>query len=469
MATQPDPRDYVTRDSTSLMSLGSVLRFGGINISWLTLRDDNGRPDGIRVPTDFEVRDALNTVLDMGVGTVRVLSLGASAGCAQCLLPAPGPLNPDALKQADHVLRLAHDAGLKVIIPLAGPGTACPAQGPADPVYDTPCTFAAWRGKPVGAFYTDPQVRGDFVQFVTALLHHVNVETGIAYMDDPTILAWENCDGCGAGQDTHTIAGWTEFLGQTIKGMDTHHLYENGAFAGRIASGAGAPAREDLALPSVDMIGDRLPPRPGTAPADLFTDALQAVTKAGRIYVIDSYGWTPAFFPAIDDLQAFHAAFIHDRTDTGAFVTDLQGHADQGGYLPPTRPGFPALYFPGAPSGQMDSDTVQARARAVRRFSYRMMDFTPPAFSQTGAAEILSAVHGKLRWRGTAGALKYSIERTNDVTMDGSWVNVCDQCASDTSPEWQDPSVPAGPVWYRIIAFNANMHIGLASAPVQDK
>jgi hypothetical protein len=98
-----------------------------------------------------------------------------------------------------------------------------------------------------------------------------------------------------------------------------------------------------------------------------------------------------------------------------------------------------------------------------------MLDMPPIAFTQADAPKIISAVHGKLRWRGGAGALKYSIERTDDVSLDGSWTVLCDQCVSDADSSWQDPSVPTGPAWYRIKPYNANLHVGLPSAPVANK
>lgn len=468
LATQPDPRDYITRADTSLLTQGNPLRFGGINVSWLGLRDDTGRPADARMPTNFEVEDMLTTVLAMGIGTIRVLSLGASAGCAQCLEPSLGALNPDALKHMDHVLKVARDAGIKIVIPLAGPGNNCPSGDSLDPVYDTPCIFARWRGLPDNLFYTDTGVRADFIRFVGELLRHVNAETGLAYKDDPTIMAWENCDGCGAKLDGKTSADWTEFLGQSIKAIDKSHLYENGAFAGRLGTQRGAAPPEQWALPGVDIVGDRVEPPPG-APPDAFVDALQAVTKAGRVYVIDEYSWTPAHFPSVDDLAAFQTALVKNRIATGALASDLAGHAENGGYLPPARPGQAALYFPGTAAPPIDLDAMQARARAVRRFSYSMIDMIPIAFAQADSPKIISIVHGKLRWRGTAGALKYSIERTDDVSLSGSWQMLCDQCATDANPTWQDPSVPTGPAWYRITAYNANLHIGLPSDPVANK
>ncbi len=467
LATQPDPREYVTRADTQLSALGEPLRFGGVNVAWLGLRSDTGRGEDARLPTDFEMTDLFATVRMMGVGYIRVASLAASAGCGACLVPAPGQINDDTLRHEDHVLKLARDAGVKIIVPLAGAGI-CPPTGPLDPVAATQCVYARARGLPDADFYTDAQLRDDLARHVTRLLNHINPETGLAWKDDPTILAWENCDGCGTGVDAKTLADWTEFLGRTIKIADSKHLYENGAFAGRLGSQAGAVDGSLLSLPSVDIVGDRIAPFPGEPPT-LFADARRAVNQAGRAYVIDSYGWTPAQWATEADFEAFLTALVKDRNVSGAFVNDLGAHADHGGWLPPTRPDQATLYFPAAPTKQMDAATMEPRARAVRRLSYRMMDLVPVSFANAAAPQIISVERGKVTWRGSAGAAKYSIARTNDLIATGSWDTVCDQCATDADPAWQDPAVPNEPVWYRITPYNANLHAGLPSEPVKNK
>ncbi len=467
MATQPDARDFFTRSETNLMSLGVPTRFAGLNVSWLGLRSDTGLPQDAHLPSQYEVGDALGTVQVLGSGFVRAASVLASAGCAACLAPAPGEINPQTRDFVDHLLRVARDDGIKLVLPLAGSG-ACPENGPADPVAGTQCMFARARGLPPREFYSDAQVRNDFVRHVYSLLDHINPETGMAWKDDATILAWENCDGCGDGVDNATLADWTEFLGQALKAKDKHHLYENGAFAGRLGGGAGAPTEAQIGLPSVDIVGDRLAPKAGTAP-DFFAPAQQAVTQAGRIYFVDSYGWAPSNWTTLDDLEAFFTELKRDRLVDGVFSSDLGAHADQGGWLPPTRPGVQMLFFPQAPTPKVDAATMAERSRAVRRMSYGMMDLSPVAFAQPDPPEILSARHGKLTWRGTPGASAYSIERSTDLTQTGSWVTLCDRCVTDADPHWQDSAVPAGPVWYRITPFNPNMHTGMPSQPMQNQ
>ncbi len=463
MATQPDPREFVTRADTALTLLGVQLRFGGLNVSWLGLRSDTGQPQDARYPTEFELLDAVRTVRIMGAGYIRVTSLGASAGCALCLAPAPGQINPAALTHIDHVLKLARDNGLKIVVPLSG-GSPCPAAGALDPVFATQCTFARWRSLPDAEFYSSPVVRADFAHYVGQLLNHLNPETGLLWKDDPTILAWENCDGCGAATDPRTLGDWTEFVGQTIKAIDTHHLYENGAFAGRINTANAA----FLATPSVDIVADAVAPQPGARP-DLFADALATVLKTGRVYLIDSYAWTPQNWATGDDLQAFLTALVKHREAAAAFASDLGAHADAGGWLPPTRPGMATLYYPGLNTPKMDFDTMTQRARAVRRLSYRMTDLLPAAFATVDQPDLLSVQNGKLAWRGAAGAVNYSVSRSTDLTTTGSWTTLCDACVTDEHPTWQDPNVPPGAVWYRITPFNANQHAGLPSEPVRNK
>ncbi len=469
MANQPEAADFVSRSDSQLMVIGIGKRFGGINVSWLGLLQagQGATATAPRVPTAYEIKDALQTVHVMASGYVRSVSLGSSAGCAACLVPAPGQINVEALAHLDLVLRQARDAGVKLIIPLSGRLGACPGSGEPDPVAGQACVFARWRQKDGAAFYTDAAVRGDFTAFVTKLLNHLNPLTGLTYADDPTIMAWENCDGCGAGMDPSILAEWTEFLGRTIKATGTHQLYENGAFAGRLGHGAGTIPGGLVALPTVDILGDRVMPDADPSGSGVAA-AVDEVTRLNRVYVIDAYGWTPAQFPTQDGFEQLLHGIIANRLITGAFLSDLSGHADQGGNLPPGLDGQ-SLYFPGTTTPAAADDVMQERARAVRRLSFGMQDLLPLPFLNVGRPIIISAVHGHLVWQGASGATTYGIARSKDITAGGSWQTVCDRCVTDAAGSWQDPSPAAGPVWYRMIPYNMNDHAGMYSEPVANK
>ncbi len=70
-----------------------------------------------------------------------------------------------------------------------------------------------------------------FEEHIAALLNHKNSLTGIAYKDDPTILAWENTNGLGllgfSGVNPATLVQWVDVIGEYIKSIDKNHLYED--------------------------------------------------------------------------------------------------------------------------------------------------------------------------------------------------------------------------------------------------
>jgi hypothetical protein len=477
MASEPDPAAFVKRADTGLTLLGDPLRFAGADIAWLGLRQDAGSPP--RRPTAYEVRDALQTVQALGGTVIRAATLAGTAGCALCLEPEKGRFNADAFASLDATLKAAGDMGIRVILPLAGPAADCPTPQAAEPdaaASDTICPYVTWQGASGrAAFFTNPDVRAAFLAHVHALLSHVNALTGVAYRDDPTILAWENCTGCGDGSDPAAVSAWTEAVGQAIRQQDRFHLYENGAFAGHILPHAPHPvSATEAAPPSVDIVGDILPSQPSEAATRaMLVAATGAVNAAGRVYVLDGFDSGPRPFKTEADFETFLDAVVRQRSVAGALLSGLQAHADTGGYLPPppaTSIGGTALYFPGRTTTDMTQDEMVTRMRALRRFEFAMTDMlTAPSYLLTPKPEIISAAHGHVLWRGAAGALNYTIERSPNPDLPNGWQVVCDQCVTDNQAGWQDPSLPAGTVWYRIMPFNINGHKALPSPAVQDR
>ncbi len=462
LAGEPDPRDFVKRTGSALTLQGRPMRFGGVNIIWLGLRQDG--TGELRRPTAYEVRDALATARALGAEVVRLPGLASTAGCKLCLEPAPGQMNPDVFAQIDLVLESARDMGLKLILPLADSGADCSGGGA------TGVICASTKTAP-GAFFTDPRVQAAFATRVRAILTHVNSLSGAIYGNDPAILAWEDCDACAAAGEPAAVSAWVEHTGKMVKAADTRHLYESGAFAGHIGPAAAAPVAAALyATPSVDIIGDR-PVIAGGGPdvRAAFSRQMEAIAPVGRAYVLDDFGWAPPLWRTEADLEAWLADIVRERMLQGALTGNLQGHADQGGYLPPpppAGPGVAALYFPGVATPGMDLATMEERGRALRRFNFAMVDITlAPSYLLTPKPEILSAKHGRITWRGSAGAASYTIERSPDPSAPGTWTTLCDGCATDVAGFWQDPSPPDAPAYYRVMPLNINGHRAVPSEP----
>ena len=480
LAAEPDPSDFVTRADARLTLLGDPIRFSGADLPWLGVRAALSAGAPLHVPTAYEVHDVLATLQVLGGTVIRARTAAGSAGCPQCIEPSQGRFNDQAFAQLDMILKQARDMGLKIILPLAGPAPGgsgdCNQAAEAEPVGGGICTYVKWQGgSNPQAFFTDDRVRAAYLAHVTTVLTHVNALTGVAYADDPTIIAWENCEGCGRTADPAALAAWTEQVGRTIHQDDHHHLYENGAAAGRIFPGSAAPLAPAIAAtPSVDIVGDTVGPQQAhpaggakPTPRDI-ANAGAGITASQRAYIIDSFDWSPATWSSQADLDAFTEAVAKRRDITGALVAGLDGHADAGGYLPPGE--TPALYFPGRPSAGLDMAEADARGRAIRHLGFEMGDIRPiPNFPYPPPPEIIAVAGGRITWRGSPGARFYSIERSADPSTPGSWSFICKLCVTDAQASWQDPSVPKGPVWYRISAANANDHVARPSQPVANR
>src|SRR5689334_8922973 len=84
---------FVQRNGNQLLLNGQPFRFAGANMHWLALNDQT------LYPSQFQVNDALDTAVEMGLTVVRSHDLGISVGCPNCLEPTLGVFNDAALQQ----------------------------------------------------------------------------------------------------------------------------------------------------------------------------------------------------------------------------------------------------------------------------------------------------------------------------------------------------------------------------------
>lgn len=139
----------------------------------------------------------------------------------------------DGLEKLDYVIAEAADRGIRLVIPFTNNWNAF---GGMD-------QYVRW-GQTAGLgtdthvdFYTDPTIRGWFQSWISTLLNRVNTITGVAYKDDPTIMAWElanepRCTSAGAYPngdcDVDTITTWADEMSTYVKSIDTNHLLTAG-------------------------------------------------------------------------------------------------------------------------------------------------------------------------------------------------------------------------------------------------
>ncbi|MFI2714460.1 carbohydrate binding domain-containing protein [Micromonospora sp. NPDC018662] len=437
----PDPPSrrtepaFVVRDGSRLSLAGRPFRFAGPNMYWLGLDENVGGtdpadPPAVDHPTYFRIRDGLTTAKRMGATVVRAHTLGVSTGDPHSLEPSLGEFNPAAFDRIDYAIAEAGRLGLRLVVPLTDNW-----QYYHGGRYD----FLRWLGLSTendGAlFYTDPAARAAFKQYVRTLLSHVNRYTGKAYPDDPTIMAWE------LGNELNGMtADWVDDLAGHVKTLAPRQLVAAGSQHGTDPAVLGSPY--------VDISDSHY--YPPTA-AGIAADAA-AATAAGKVYLAGEFGSGQATDELLDQVAA-------NPDVSGALFWSLFGHHDHSGFVP-HGDGF-TVHYPG------DTPAMREAVAALTRFAGTMAGRPAPAV--TGDRPLLTAIDADygittLRWRGTAGAAGYLVQRRGPG---GAWATVSGTrpLRADDAP-WFDLTTPAGRVTYRVVAVDATGATVAVSPPV---
>jgi mannan endo-1,4-beta-mannosidase len=87
----------------------------------------------------------------------------------------------------------------------------------------------AWYGSSDESsfFFRDPRTKRDYRNWVAHVVQRVNPLTGLAYRDDPTIMAWELMNEGNASPESLRLA-WTAEMSAYVKSQDSNHLIGSG-------------------------------------------------------------------------------------------------------------------------------------------------------------------------------------------------------------------------------------------------
>jgi mannan endo-1,4-beta-mannosidase len=410
----------------------------------------------------------------MGARVVRSQTMGDSVGCELCIEPRLGVFNPQAFDSIDYAIKAAHDRGIRLIVTLAGDCATCAFGGLGQ--------YLEWTGqKDFKAFFTDPAVIAAFEAHADAVLNHKNALTGVRYKDDPTILAWENCNVCGIAvvwtspsKDLSPYLAWIDTIGKFIKSVDSRHLYLDTSGFFRFDKSALDAKTPDLVTFEYYPHWDALISTGEKTTAHTFSQDAAAVTARGKVYIINEFGWDVTDWPTRDAFQTVLHTLEEDPNIAGDGYWALQAHADNFGWQPiPANVSDPAyalkgesgqwwaLYYGGIGTLVNTADDMRARAQQLRNHAYAMAGTPVPPHMVPSPPVITTKGIGLIGWRGSAGAIRYSVQR--QVGESGTWETICDKCATDADSPWPDPK-PAGifGVTYRVIAHNPE---GTPSAP----
>jgi len=451
---------FVTRSGSKLMLNGTVYRFSGANIYWGGL-DDDAR-DALNYPTHFRVNAALATVTEMGGTVVRCQSCGISTGSPLSVEPSLGRFNQAALEHVDYFVAEAGKHGLRLDIPLTDSyrfdlggyrdftdwlGLSSPGD----------CPSAACASQ----FYDNPRAIKAFEQYIRVLLNHVNVYTGVANKDNPTIMSWETGNEMPYGRGgAAEFTKWTATISAYIKSIAQRQL---------VMDGSRSLDPGDLKLPDVDIESPHFYPLYN---AELAADA-RLTAAAHKALVVGEYAWNDGV-----DLAVFLSLIYRTPSISGDLYWDLLPLDDNFGFVN-HYDGY-QLHFPGdstdvlgsalPPVGAVGSDA--ALVAQLRRHAYAMAGEPVPPYAVPGqpvitnVERVRSATAGSgniVEWRGAVGAASYVVHRSVSGAA-GPWA-LAGWVPASVQPPWLDLAGPAGPdVWYRVTAVNPDGVAGPNSA-----
>jgi hypothetical protein len=195
------------------------------------------------------------------------------------------------------------------------------------------------------------------------------------------------------------------------------------------------------------------------------------------VFIVNEFGWDRTDWKTTADLQHVLDTVAQDSNISGDDFWALQSHLDNFGFQPIPADCHDAayaekgecgewwaVYYPGRKTLVMSAEDMASRVQQLRTHAYVMAGVTVPKHAVPPAPVITSTVFGGLvAWRGSAGAVRYSIERLDPSSR--QWQTVCDKCATDSDAPWADPHPIFFGVQYRVTAFNADNAPSVPSQP----
>lgn len=379
-AAEPVRPSFVLRQGDKLLLNGEEFRFVGVN-AW-NLATGTTKEE----PSAYELNDLMKTFNEMGVTVVRFFP--CSINGPDTLEPKLGEWNEEEWKQLDYVIKTAAEYRIRLIIPFVDNWSHTSASGKR--------AFTEWRGlENENEFYTNEAVIGDFKAFVAHLLERVNTYTGVAYKDDPTLLAWET------GNELSPPPAWTAEIAAYVKSIDANHLLMDGNYG---------VSKQRLDDPNIDMVSNHFYGNDNYA-ARLKTD--RDISKGKRPLVIGEFGDTSS--NENTNYRTLLREAVANGT-TGIMVWAIYGHSDRGGFRQ-HNDGF-QLHYPG------DTPQMKESVELLREAAFQIRGMAIPQRTVPEAPYLLSAnrLDGNrvlLRWKGSMGADGYTVYRS--PAAEGPW------------------------------------------------
>ncbi|BAX79318.1 glycoside hydrolase 5 family protein [Labilibaculum antarcticum] len=436
---QENIENFISVKGNKLMNGDKEFRFVSFNIPTLNYNEDVFEFDRLHpysLPDEFEIRDVMETVKQVGGQVIRMYTLPVrienESNTAPTYIEGPGQFVEESFKTMDLVLALANEYNIRIVFSTLNNFRWMGGV----PQY---CGF---RGKDRGVFYTDPEIIADYKATLNFVINRKNSITGEFYKDDKAILCWET------GNELYSTPEWTNEICGYIKSLDKNHLTMDGFFAFD-----DRPVMESsIGNPNVDIICSH---HYELNPAEFVRNVKRNIEliDGKKPYLIGECGFvsTTALEMCID--------YVINSDITGLLVWGIRGHRSEGGFYWHSEPlgygRYKAYHWPGFESGSTyDEKNLFAM---MRKQASKISGNKMPELSAPSIPELLPIAHvSTISWKGSTGALGYDIYRSEKKKGPYKLVgyNISD-AVNQYVPLFEDNTAKKGKsYYYRIKAKN---------------
>ncbi|EEF52605.1 mannan endo-1,4-beta-mannosidase 7 [Ricinus communis] len=208
---------FVSTKGVQFMLNGSPFYANGFNAYWL-----------MYFATDNSMRNKVSSVFQeaRNHGLTLARTWAFNDGQDRALQYSPGSYNEQAFQGLDFVISEAKRNGIKLVLSLVNNYESFGGKKQY-------VNWARSQGQSISSdddFFTNSVVKGYYKNHIKTVLTRRNSITGVAYKDEPTIMAWElmNEPRCTSDPSGKTIQTWITEMASYVKSIDSNHLLEAG-------------------------------------------------------------------------------------------------------------------------------------------------------------------------------------------------------------------------------------------------
>jgi len=433
--------NFISTEGYSLMDGSKEFRFISMNIPNLNYIEDELSFDSknpYRYPTEFEIRDAFETVKQMGGKVIRIYTLPVKRKDEPdnpTFITGPNEFVEEAFVVNDLMLKVANETGVRIIFSLLNNWKW---MGGAP-------QYAEFREKKFADFWVDQELINDFKKTIDFTLNRENTLTGIKYKDDKSILCWET------GNELESPYSWVKEIASHIKDIDKNHLLMDGFYA---IDNYRYVHKESIEDPNIDILSSHHYEQDPVAQIKNIESNL-ALIQGKKPYILGELG-----FESTSAHERVYDYIISNKQIAGTLNWSIRSHREEGGFYWHSEPIghglYKAYHWPGFASGYNYDE--KGLLELMRNKAYEINNSKPPQLPKLKAPKLLDfdKVHSIL-WQGSVGASGYNIERSKK--KNGPWeqiaFNVSDAAVQYVPLFNDETAIINKSYYYRIKAINA--------------